>query len=132
MRKLYADRQAVLVEASRRELAGLLEVGPAKAGLHLVGLLPEGEDDREASRRTAAAGVEAPPLSAFRSRPPRAGVLVLGYAAFGRREIEEGIRRLRGALIPPLTEAPSTGLPSRNRSFSELFSIHPKILEFRQ
>jgi hypothetical protein len=30
----------------------------------------------------------------------RAGGLVLGYAAFGRHEIEEGVSLLRKALIP--------------------------------
>jgi len=83
MRSLYAERRAALLESAERELAGLLDVVPAEAGMHLVGLLPEGEDDREASRRAAAAGVEAPPLSAFSQAPSRAGGLVLGYAAFG-------------------------------------------------
>ena len=100
MRSLYAERRAALLESAERELAGRLDVVPAEAGMHLVGLVPEGEDDREASRRAAAAGVEAPPLSAFSLAPPRAGGLVLGYAAFGRHEIEEGVRLLRKALIP--------------------------------
>ena len=100
MRSLYAERRAALLESAERELAGLLDVVPAEAGMHLVGLLPKGEDDREVSRRAAAAGVEAPPFSAFSLAPPRAGGLVLGYAAFGRHEIEEGVRLLRKALIP--------------------------------
>jgi GntR family transcriptional regulator / MocR family aminotransferase len=73
MPSLYAERREALLESAERELAGFLDVVPAEAGMHLVGLLPEGEDDREVSRRAAAAGVEAPPLSAFSLAPPRAG-----------------------------------------------------------
>ncbi|MDQ3863770.1 MAG: PLP-dependent aminotransferase family protein, partial [Actinomycetota bacterium] len=53
MRLLYAERRDALVEAIKRELAGLIEVGPAEAGLHLVGWLPEGADGWEASHRAA-------------------------------------------------------------------------------
>ncbi len=98
MRALYAERRAALIEATERELAGLLEVLPAEAGMHLVGLLPEGEDDREASRRAASRGVKAPPVSAFSLGPSRRGGLVLGYAAFGKPEIDEGVRALAVAL----------------------------------
>ena len=56
MRSLYSGRRDALVEVVGRELAGLIEVGPADAGLHLVGWLPEGTDDHEASRRAAARG----------------------------------------------------------------------------
>ncbi|MDQ4106850.1 MAG: PLP-dependent aminotransferase family protein, partial [Actinomycetota bacterium] len=45
MRTLYTERQAALVEAAGRKLAGILEVRPAEAGMHLVGWLPEGADD---------------------------------------------------------------------------------------
>ena len=62
---LYAERREALVEAIGRELAGLIEVGPVEAGLHLVGWLPQGTDDREASRRAAARGVEASPLALY-------------------------------------------------------------------
>src|SRR2546423_13628180 len=37
MRTLYAERQNLLVEAARRELAGLIEVQPHDAGILLVG-----------------------------------------------------------------------------------------------
>ncbi|HEX5706610.1 MAG TPA: PLP-dependent aminotransferase family protein [Pyrinomonadaceae bacterium] len=99
MRTLYAERQAALVEAARESLGGLLEINPADAGLHLVGWLPEGTDDRAASDAAAAQGLQTQPLSAFgvRDGDRRAG-LVLGYAAFDEREIREGVKRLRTAL----------------------------------
>jgi GntR family transcriptional regulator/MocR family aminotransferase len=98
MRALYARRQAALVEEAAHELPGLLDVGPAAAGLHLVGWLPEGEDDREASRRAANRGVEAPPVSLYGAELRVRGGLMLGYAAVAEREMRGGVRRLAEAL----------------------------------
>jgi GntR family transcriptional regulator/MocR family aminotransferase len=98
MRALYAERQAALVEAARVELAGLLEVWPAAAGMHLTGWLPEGVDDAEVSRACVEAGLQTLPLSAFALRHYRRGALLLGYAAYDERQIRDGVRRLAVAL----------------------------------
>jgi GntR family transcriptional regulator/MocR family aminotransferase len=98
MRTLYAERQAALVEAGQRDLTGLLDVPPHEAGLHLVGWLPDGVDDCQASQAAAAHGVEAPALTPYSLEPlPRRG-LVLGYAAVDEAEIRAGVRRLATAL----------------------------------
>jgi GntR family transcriptional regulator/MocR family aminotransferase len=100
-RALYAERQGALVAAARRDLGGLLEVAPAGAGMHLVGWLPPGVDDRVAARAALARDVEVPPLSAYRLRPRRRGArggLLLGYAAYPPREIAEACGRLAAAL----------------------------------
>lgn len=60
-----------------------------------VGWLPEGVDDREASRRAANRGVEAPPIS---SAPRDSGALMLGYAAVGEGEMRGAVQRLAEAL----------------------------------
>jgi GntR family transcriptional regulator / MocR family aminotransferase len=99
-RALYAERQAALVDAARRLLGGRLEVAPAEAGMHLTGWLPAGMDDRQAARAAIAHDVDAPPLSSYRIRPGRPGErggLVLGYAAYTAREIEEACARLARA-----------------------------------
>ena len=98
MRALYAGRQAALVAAARRQLAGLLDVPPAEAGMHLLGWLPDGVDDRVASQRAAAQGVDAFPLSTYCLETSRRGALLLGYAAVNEQEIEEGVSRLARAL----------------------------------
>jgi GntR family transcriptional regulator / MocR family aminotransferase len=98
MRALYAERQAILVDAATHDLAGLLDVSPAEAGMHVVGWLPEGVDDAEASRRAAAHGVDTPPLSMYSLRPFRRGGLLLGYTAVGEKDIREGVQRLANAL----------------------------------
>jgi GntR family transcriptional regulator/MocR family aminotransferase len=98
MRALYAERQEALVRAARRALGGLLELDPSPTGLHTVGWLPRGVDDREASAAAAAAGVEAPPVSAYRLRPSRRGGLLLGYGGITPRQIRDGVRALGPAL----------------------------------
>jgi GntR family transcriptional regulator/MocR family aminotransferase len=98
MRTLYAERQLALLRAVRRELGGCLSVAAAEAGLHVVGWLADGVDDRAASRRAAACGVEAPPLSAYRLEQGQRGGLLLGYAATSPRQIRDGVRGLAAAL----------------------------------
>jgi GntR family transcriptional regulator / MocR family aminotransferase len=97
-RALYAERQAVLVDAARRHLDGALDVAPAEAGMHLLGWLPTGRDDRAVGRAATAAGVEAPPLSTYRVRPSRRGGLLLGYAAYPPAALRDGAERLARAL----------------------------------
>jgi GntR family transcriptional regulator/MocR family aminotransferase len=75
-----------------------LEVRPSDAGIHLVGWLPERVDAEAASARALEAGIEAPPLSRYAVRRPSRGGLVLGWAAYSAGEIEDGVKRLAGAL----------------------------------
>jgi GntR family transcriptional regulator / MocR family aminotransferase len=99
MRTLYAERQAALLAAARRDCAGLIEVSPADAGMHLVAWLPPRADDREASGRAAAAGISAPGLSAYSFSAPARPALLLGYSCVNNRKIQEGVRRLSAAMI---------------------------------
>lgn len=99
MRSLYAERQRVLVEEAARELRGLMTVRPADAGMHLVGWLEAGVDDRWASARAREFGVFAPALSSFCIEGERAPGLLLGYTGVSEEEIREGVNRLREALV---------------------------------
>jgi GntR family transcriptional regulator/MocR family aminotransferase len=98
MRALYAERQRALVDAAAREMGDVLRIERAEAGLHLVGWLPPGSDDRLASSAALAAGIEAPPLSMYCAETPRHPALLLGYASFDARAIRAAVRKLRDAL----------------------------------
>ncbi|HYM69620.1 MAG TPA: PLP-dependent aminotransferase family protein [bacterium] len=98
MRTLYAERQQALLDAADRELRGLLDIRPSEAGMHLVGWLPQGIDDRRAAARAAACGVEAPALSAYRITPSPRGALLLGYTCAPSAEIRAAVSRLAAAL----------------------------------
>jgi GntR family transcriptional regulator/MocR family aminotransferase len=100
MRGLYAERQATLVAAAERHLAGLVAVMPTETGLHLVGQLPPEADDRAVSQAAARQAVVAPPLSPFcLGQPPYPGLL-LGFAAVPGGDIEDATLRLGVALAP--------------------------------
>lgn len=96
MRTLYAERRALLVELAERDLP--LDLYAPEAGMHLVGWLPEGIDDQEASQQARLQDVYATPISVFSIMPlPRKG-LVLGYASVPDSEIRRGVSRLAQAL----------------------------------
>jgi GntR family transcriptional regulator/MocR family aminotransferase len=98
MRALYQERRAVLLDEARHELAGLLEVQVSDTGLHAIGWLPQGADDRPAARLAAAEGVETVPLSTFYREPGKQSGLMLGFAAFSAPELRSGARKLARAL----------------------------------
>jgi GntR family transcriptional regulator/MocR family aminotransferase len=106
MRALYAERGATLVDAIRRELGGVVSVAPARAGLHLIGWLPDGAADEPAALRAAAHGVDTQPLSAHAIEPYGRPGLLLGYAATPTPDIVAGVHRLAAALLPPRDARP--------------------------
>ena len=98
MRALYAERQQTLLKAGRAELDGLLALRQSDTGMHLIGWLPEGVDDQDASRAASAGGVEVTPLSAYTIKYQNRGALRLGYTGYKPREIWRATRRLAAAL----------------------------------
>jgi GntR family transcriptional regulator/MocR family aminotransferase len=98
MRRLYAERQEVFVRAASRDLKGLLEVPSCDGGMHLIGWLAAGIDDRAVARRVKAGGIVTMPLSSLASRPLTRGALLLGYTGIDARTIREGVSRLAGIL----------------------------------
>lgn len=98
MRGLYEGRQQTLVEEARKNLSGTLEVAPAKAGMHLIGWLPEGVSDREISLGAAEAGLNLASVSAYCIDQKLRGGLLLGYTAFDEKQIKQGIKKLARVL----------------------------------
>jgi GntR family transcriptional regulator / MocR family aminotransferase len=93
MRALYLERRDALRDAITRRLGGAVELGPAEAGMHLLGWLPAGVDDAAVSAALAEAGVEAPPLSRYALRPLERAGLLLGYAGFSDRALRAAVDR---------------------------------------
>ncbi|HEY6979583.1 PLP-dependent aminotransferase family protein [Reyranella sp.] len=98
MRKLYIERQAALLDTVHRHLGDTLAIRPTEAGLQLVAWLPHHLDDAKIARAGAAAGLELAPLSRFAITRPLPPGLLLGFGAFSREQIDEGVRRLRNVL----------------------------------
>ena len=93
MRALYQERREMLRHEGERCLGGLLDFPERHTGLHLLGWLPGQVSDTAVARRGMAVGVEVTPLSVFRARPGRSGLL-LGFAAFDQHHIRAGMERL--------------------------------------
>ncbi len=94
MRKLYADRQQMLVDALTAEFGDLFDLRPAGAGMHLIGWLPKGWDDREFGAVAEKYGIIVRPLSPYYyKRPPRNGLL-LGHASLTSGQLRFGVRQL--------------------------------------
>ena len=98
MRMLYMERRQMLAAEIRLQTSGRLEVIGAEAGMHLVALLPPGSDDVAISKKAAAHGVSATPLSTCYLQPHSRGGLILGYGGVDRRQIRAGIRKLSQCL----------------------------------
>ena len=99
MRTLYEERQQTLVAECEKNLAGLLDVKKADAGMHVVGWLPEGVSDKSIGEKAAEQNLKLAPISAYcaKKKLPRGG-LILGYTAFAKNQIKEGVKRLKAIL----------------------------------
>ena len=103
-RRLYAERQAILVEAGKQHWQDLLDIPADPAGMHLVARpaasIASRFDDEEISALAARRGLTVLPLS----RHYAGGAcmadqgLMLGYAAFSPEAIRGAVRSLADLL----------------------------------
>jgi len=100
MRKLYAERQEILLAALKSEAEGLLSAKMSDSGMHLVSKLDpsSGIDDKTASQRAKMVGLNAPALSDYCTNISRPDALILGYAGLSEHEISRDVKRLAKVL----------------------------------
>ncbi|KAB0266873.1 PLP-dependent aminotransferase family protein [Microvirga brassicacearum] len=94
MRKIYAERHDIFVEAAQRRLSGLLDVKVTNTGLQTVGVLPHGVDEVEVATRAEARGITVAPIGRFCIDPISTKGLVLGFSGIRPRQIAPGIEIL--------------------------------------
>ena len=97
-RAAYAERHERISSVLRRDFAGVLDVLPSAAGLHLCALLPEGTDDLAIAARAGEAGVGITPLSPLGKASTTKPGLVFGYGGIDASNVDEGLARLRDVL----------------------------------
>lgn len=95
MRTLYAERRSALLEAAS-ELP--LEIDSAEAGIHCVGWLPDGKDDRILANRARDYDLNLTPISSFSIQPLVRKGFLLGYGGYTVQDIKEAVRRLENLL----------------------------------
>lgn len=98
MREMYANRLGALQVAARKHLGGLLDISPVRAGLSTVGFLRNGMSSPTAERAAADDGIEVLGLHRFALQGECINGLLIGFAAFGEREIGQAIVNLAAAL----------------------------------
>lgn len=98
MRKLYAERQQILIKAAHEELDALLRVEESPAGMQLLAWLPPTANDKKAAECAANAGVNTIPLSLCYMTALPAPALILGYTGVRAPLIWKGVRQLGVAL----------------------------------
>jgi GntR family transcriptional regulator/MocR family aminotransferase len=104
MRTLYEERQQTLIAECEKNLAELLEVKKADTGMHLVGWLPEGVSDKAISRKAAEQKLRLAPISAYCAKELPRGGLILGYTAFAKNQIKDGVKRLKAILFTEISK----------------------------
>jgi GntR family transcriptional regulator/MocR family aminotransferase len=98
MRRVYAERLAVLLESARQSLAGLLEISEVDAGLQTTGWLGKEINGAAAMAAAARRRVDVMSLSRYSRTPLAREGLVVGFAAVDVHEIRRGVRDLAIAL----------------------------------
>ena len=98
MRHHYQKLRDLLSRELQAHLGGLLEVHAPEVGMHLVGWLPPGKDDRRAAQLAAQVGIQVLPISTYSLEPLSRGGLVFGYAGTDEKVIPSGVKRLAAAL----------------------------------
>ncbi len=98
MRTLYRRRQDALARLIAPALAGQLEIEVLNAGLHLIGWLPEGSDDRRVAESARRRGLLPRPMSDFLVEGSPRPALMLGFSNLAEQQMPEAVAALRQAL----------------------------------
>lgn len=99
MRKVYGERQHALLAAVDLHFGDSLKVGPDDTGLHITGEFAAPVAQPRLAAALTQSGVGANPLSAYFAVPQGcAAGLVVGYAGWPEKVLEEGVRLLAAAL----------------------------------
>ena len=98
VRRIYAERRAVLVDLIKAHLGDLVSFEDHRAGMHLTVILPGGSDDRAIAAKAATKGVNCSALSTYYASPESTPGLLLGFCAFTESEMVEAIDGLRDVI----------------------------------
>lgn len=91
MRKLYSERQEVLLDAAHEHLSGALDVVRSESGFQTVGYLADGLGEACVADAAAERGVIVAPIRRFCLEPVALRGLALGFSACQPREIKAGV-----------------------------------------
>ncbi|HVI43710.1 MAG TPA: PLP-dependent aminotransferase family protein [Chitinophaga sp.] len=98
MRVLYKKRQDYLIALLQKYGKGLIRAEKQDSGMHLIGWLQDGADDRQIAGRLNRAGIRCIALSLYAHEQKTKPALILGYAGFNEKKLLEYGKKLIAAL----------------------------------
>ena len=98
MRIAYDERQKMLIKAIDKDLFPKLRVQEQAAGMHLLGWLPESQNDTQISALLAKNGILVNALSEYTMKFRQKPALILGYTAFNKFRIRHYVQRMNGLM----------------------------------
>jgi GntR family transcriptional regulator / MocR family aminotransferase len=98
MRMLYKSRQEFLINEINKNLNGLVKVKPAPSGMQLILWLPENINDKEVTEEAFENNLIVNPLSNYSIKFFKAPGIILGYTAFDKHELRNGVQLLKKTL----------------------------------
>jgi GntR family transcriptional regulator/MocR family aminotransferase len=90
MQKRYAEKRHFLHKLVQQTMSGLLELGVAECGMHVVGWLPPGISDTAISARAQQDGYHIITVSGLSQKQTRPGIL-LSFTSASARQMRDGI-----------------------------------------
>ncbi|MCD9185893.1 MAG: PLP-dependent aminotransferase family protein [Pyrinomonadaceae bacterium] len=94
MRRLYEERQEILVREVKNKLADFIEIEKSEAGMHLIGWLRHDLNEEKIAAEASKKNIKLSAVSSYYSgKPPRKG-FIFGYTAFDELQIKEAIAKL--------------------------------------
>ncbi|MBD9564767.1 PLP-dependent aminotransferase family protein [Pseudomonas sp. PDM09] len=98
MRKLYAGRRTIMLDAIGKHLDGIVTALRPQGGLQIPCLLHDGWSEEKTIRQAASAGVQLSGLSRLYAGDQKKQGWLLGYSSLTAYEIEAAMLRLANAL----------------------------------
>jgi GntR family transcriptional regulator/MocR family aminotransferase len=99
MRSLYIQRQDKLANVLKSELGTLLDTKVLNAGLHLLGYLQDGQDDKLVAERARSLGLFPRPLSDYVLEAKLQAGLLIGFSNIAEDSMVRSARVLRRAIL---------------------------------
>ncbi len=98
MRTLYKERQEFLISELNKELAGMAVVHNSDAGMHIIVWLNDNFDSTLISIKAREYNLLAYPISEYVLKFKQKPALLLGYTAFDKKTLKDGVQKLKKIL----------------------------------
>ena len=92
MRRVYHQRQQILIEAAEKHLKGLVEINPVEQGFHCNAWLPDHADPEQVEQTLRAAGYAVNNLDYYCMTPLKRKGFMIGFAGTPEDKISDGIK----------------------------------------